>query len=354
MVGVVMFFVILLVLSGLFMLAEVIGINKYYSLYLAFIPSLLLFIILAFNRMSRDYLSYELMFSNYDFRQSLEKGYAFFVEMIAKYGGDHSILVFLTACLFMILLYKLAGSSGYLNLVIFFYSSYVLIYDITQTRNFLMYIIVMFSLILLKERKVFKHYLVLYLSTLFHKLGFIYFPFYFLCKIKKKNFEKFMIIVSLLIFIFSSQVLQGIGLFIPNKVSYFYRTPGLGVYINYASVIVDLLTIWWIYKKTNLKKNDELTWIDILYRFCWLSIFVIPFSSYFLEVIRIQRNTLLAKYVFVALSMKYLKLKDRLIVIVILVLTLLMYLFFISYSNQWDLYNYIDTNYILDYLKNQY
>lgn len=342
----------MLILSGLFMSFELLNINKYISRYLSLVPLFFLFVLIGFNRMSRDYLAYEFAFIDTTFRQSLESGYAFIVETIDRLGGDHSTIVFLSALLFLCILLKLSRTSSYVNLVIFFYCGSILIYDITQTRNFLMYLLVIVSLYFVIKGKPIKHYLFLFIATLMHKLALIYVPFYFFCKIDKKKFEKVMLFIAILLIVSSPLIIMLMKVLFPAEMSsYLKRTPGMGVLINYTYVIMDLFTVWWINQKISSKVIEkEHRKLEVFYRFSWFPILIIPFSHYFLEVIRIQRNSLLIKYIFVALAMKYLTIKQRVVAVVMLLISTIVYFCVLKYTDQWDLVEYLDENYIRYYI----
>lgn len=331
------------------MMVEITNINKYTSRFLSITALFFLFSLIAFNRMSRDYLAYEDAFVNLGFKEKLERGYVFLVDLVTKFGGDHSTIVFLAGLVFLLVFMRLNNSVRHINLVIFFYCCSVLVYDITQTRNFLMYLIVIMSLYYVIKRRPIKHYLVLFLATLFHKLAFIYAPFYFIAtKIDKKKFEKIMIILVLVLFATSPLVIYLLKLIIPAKMdSYLPRKPGMGVLINYAHVILDIMTIWWVNKKINGKVDElEERKMTVFYRFAWIPILILPFSHYFLEVIRVERNAALIKFVFIALAMKYLTVRQRMFALILLGISAILFFVILDMTGQWDLVDYLDENYI--------
>lgn len=336
---------IILISSFFGIILELFKTNKYLSRYYSIIPIFFLFCIISFNRMSRDFLAYEYAFKNLEYKQSLESGYQYLIDIAIKYGQGQEFIVFLSGLLFIITLMILMKNSSYLNLVIFGYTAYSLMYDITQTRNFIMYLIVSMSIIFVWEKKPFKHYALIAIATQFHSLALFYTPFYFINRIKKRDFEKVMIIVTVVLILVGPILMKLFIIVFPDKSNYALRTPGKGVLINYSAVLFDLIIVW-VTKKFSENKiiDQEEEKLNVMYRFVWLSIIVLPFSRFFLEIIRIQRNAQLIKYVFVASSMKYLSLRQKLIVLLLIAVSLGLSTFFIITTNQIDLIKYLDEN----------
>lgn len=341
-----MLFYLTLGFSGVFMLLEVLKINKYMSRFLAIVPLVFLFIIIAFNRMSRDYTAYAYAFWDINFRDSLEFGYSKLVDIVEYFGGNHDTIVFLVGVFFIFTLCRLLESTAYVNLVVFFYCAYPLIYDITQTRNYIMCLITILSLFYVIKDKPIRHYLVLFAASLFHSFAFIFAPFYFLCKLNRKKFISIMLWITVILIIGSPIVINMLGLIFPGKmVSYLRRTPGMGVYLNYFYVAMDILTVWWVDKRISKKINEkDSRKMEVFYRFVWFPILIIPFSHYFLEIVRMERNVLLVKYIYVALAMKYLSIRQRLMAIAILAISAISYFVIINSTGQWDLIDYLDDN----------
>ncbi len=332
--------------SGLFMALEITKINKYMSRFLAFVPLFFLFVLIGFNRMSRDYTAYEYAFISLPFRQTLESGYVFLIETVSRFGGSHDTIVFFTAVLFLFILIKLLGTSSYINLVVFCYCAYPLMYDITQTRNFLMYLLVTVSLFFAASKKPIKHYVTLIIASTMHTLAFIYLPFYFLCKFSNKRFVRVMIYTTVALFVVSPWTIEILKIIFPAKMlSYLPKKPGLGILINYISTFADIFTVWWVYKRVEdkLSESDSKLML-VFYRFVWYPLLALPFAHYFLEVARVQRNSLLVKYIFVAMAMKYLAVKQRIFVVLLLSATIIFYFLTLDYVGNWDLVEYLDYN----------
>lgn len=347
-----MFLAFALSFSGLFMVLELFRINKYLSRFLAITPLFFLFAMVAFNRMNRDYPVYQFAFLDSRFRDSLEFGYALLVRITDKLGGDQATIAFIAGIfLVSILLIKLK-TSNYVNMVVFCYCGFPLIYDITQTRNFLMYLIIILSLGYVEKNKPVKHYILLFFAFSMHTFAVAYAPFYYLCKKNRKKFISIMLWTTALFIIGSPIVIMLLTLVFPEKMnSYMMRTPGLGTIANYVYVIIDILTICWVDRKISGKLSEQDSRkMEVLYRFVWFPILILPFSHYFLEIIRLERNALLIKYIYCALAMPYLSVKQRLFTMGLLLISVIMYFVMLDYTNQWDMVDYLDDNFVKYYL----
>lgn len=347
-----MLLTIILLFSFIAMLLELYRTNKYLTRFYAIVPLFFLFCAISFNRLSRDYASYQLMFTDIDYKNSLESGYSFLISQVAKFKGSHETIVFLAGCVFLFTLFRLMKNTSNINLVIFGYTGYSLVYDITQTRNFIMYLIVSASLVYIVEKKPLKYFLSLFLALQFHALALFYVPFYFSTRLKKKHFEKIIIIVVIIMTILSPILMKAFIMLMPDKATYADRTPGNGVFINYTFVILDVLTVYLV-KKFSEKSisQEEEEQLSIYYRFVWLSLAIIPFSKYFLEIIRIQRNAQLIKYVFIAKSMKFLKIEEKILIISLISTSVFLSIWLLKVTNNGDLIEYVDYNVLTDKMR---
>lgn len=338
--------------SGFFMLIELINIKRITSKFFAIIPLFFLFIMVAFNRMNRDYENYLNVFNGTYNAERLEFGYLNLINILQKYGLDHTAVVFFVGALLMLVLLKFLKTSNHINMVLFFYAAFPLIFDINQTRNTIMYLIVILSLIFIAEKQPIKHYLMLFIASSFHYFSVIYAPFYFLNKLSREKFIKTLVTTTVILGL-ASPILMELAnkLFITFRSYYMGERPGIGIIIIFAQTALDVFTVWWIGKKINNKIEDKNKGImEVMYRFVWYSIIILPFCFYFLEFTRIQRNALLVKYIYSAFAMRYLTIKQKLFTYFLLLLSLFLYLFLVIKNGQLELYQYLDENFIKYYL----
>lgn len=349
------FYVIIVALcfSFLFMIVELTRVNKYISWYLAVTPLFFLFAMIGLNRMNRDYPFYEKAFYDENYRDNFEFGYRYLVKFLNYGGFDHTSIVLIVGFLLMFILLKYLYNNNNVNLVIFFYCSYVLIYDINQTRNTLMYLIIILSLIYVIKEKPIKHYILWFVAFSFHKFALIYLPFYYLCKKNRRTFYKIIIGLTFIFLMSSPLIIEISSIILPDKMSvYLTKKPGFGVLAIFIYTLLDIFIVWLLDKKigNRFQEKDKKT-METLYRFIWFPILILPFTFYFLEVIRIQRNSLLVKYIYCALAMKYMNTKERLITLMLLLLSTSIYISILIYSQELELYSYLNDNYIVDFLK---
>lgn len=339
---------IVLITSGIFMLLELLGLNKYLSRFLAIIPLIVLFIIAGFNRDNRDYWNYQFAFEDDIHRRSIEFGYAYVVKIVKQLGGDHTFVVFMIGALLMLVFFKLLKSSNHINMVIFFYCAFPLIFDINQIRNLIMYLIIILSFVFIEKQKPLKYYFMVIVAFSFHNLSIVYLPFYYLCQRSRKKFLKILLGVTTLLLIGSPIVTNILTRIFPEKMEYYLRqTPKWGVLVIIVYMTIDIFTVWWVDKqiKNKLSENDKKK-MEILYRFVLFPIVTIPFLFYFLEISRLQRSTLLVKYVYCAMAMKYLSFYQKLFTILLLLVSISVYITMVFWYNQADLFGYLDENFI--------
>lgn len=342
-------------LSGFSMIIEILRVNKFISWGLTLIPLFLLFFIIGFNRDNRDYQYYEKAFIDNVYRDSFEIGYSTLVKFVNFLNFDHTIIVFLSGSLFLLILIKSLSQNNHVNLVIFFYCLYPLIYDINQIRNTLMYLLVVLSLIFIVKNQVVKHYTVLILALAMHKLAVVYLPFYYLCIKNRTHFMRILLVTSIMLFLLSPIVINILLEVFPTKMPlYLERRPGLGVIIVFIYSIIDYFTVWWIDKiiRPRLSEEDKLK-IEVLYRFVWFPIIILPFAFYFIEVSRLQRNAILVKYIYCAIAMKYMTVKEKLITVSLLLVSIGFYFLILWYNSEFELFNYLNEN-TLNYIFKKY
>lgn len=348
-------FTLVVCLSGAFALLELGKLSKYMSWFLGLIPLSLLFVMVSFNRLNRDYFAYKNAFVIFGFRDTFDFGYAFLVDTVEKLGGDHEHIVFMAGVLLVIVLLKWLKTSSYINLVVLFYCAYPLIYDINQIRNFFMYLIMILSFGYVIDQKPIKHYLVWVVSFSMHKFALVYLPFYYFCreKMSRQRFFWWIIRITIILAILSPFVIRLASRFYPAKMAaYLVPQPRVQIIAVFIYAIIDFVTVWWIDKRiANKVSPEDSRKMEILYRFVWLSILILPIAFYFVEVSRMQRNAILVKYIYCALAMRYLTFNERVVAVVLLASSIVFYLFMINYNHNWDLYRYLDENTLRYYFK---
>jgi hypothetical protein len=333
------------------MIIELIRFNKYISWFLALFPLFFIFSMIGFNRISRDYEAYGNAFWDEEYRSNFEIGYVKLVELLNHFGQGITTLVFLVGVIFLCVIAKFLKTNNHVNLVLFCYCVFPLVYDINQTRNTLMYLIVTLSLVYVIKEKPLKHFVALAIAYSIHSFALIYVPFYYLCKKDRKSFLKIMIISTLALIVLSPLIVKILMHVIPYKMAvYLDNKTRFGFIILYFYAFLDILTVWWIDKKINprLKQEDKRK-MEVLYRFVFFPIIILPFSPYFLTVIRLQRNALLVKYIYCALAMGYMTVKEKLITVFLLLLSLAFYVFLLG---DLQLFEYLNKNSVQYFLKN--
>lgn len=347
-----MFIALAIGLSGVFMNLEMVRLNKYMSRFLALTPLFLLFSMIAFNRMNRDYENYLFAFESTIYRKAFEFGYTFLVNAVERTGGDHRAIVFMIGMLFMYTLLKSLKTSSYVNMVVFFYCIFPLIFDINQIRNFMMYLLVILSFPFIVSGKPIKHYIMLFVAFSLHNFALIYAPLYYLCKKSRERFTSLMIKITVISSLASPLIISATKHFFPGKMSvYLSSPPRFGVVAVFINLFIDIYTVYLVDKQIKEKVTEEDSKrLEIFYRFVWFSLLIIPFSFYFLEFTRMQRNVLLVKYIYCALAMKYLGSYQRMFVVVLLSVSVVFNLFMAYRYGQMELFKFLDDNVIMYYL----
>ncbi|WP_146200411.1 EpsG family protein [Paenibacillus agaridevorans] len=331
---------------------ELTGLSKFISRYLAVTPLFFLFAMVAFNRDNRDYFNYERAFYDEYFRDSFEPGYGLLIEVLKSIGLGHEGIIFIAGSLLIVTMLRMLKGSLNVNLVVFFYCAFPLIYDINQTRNLIMYLVLVLALIYVVENKKIKFYLMMLTAASFHLIGLFYIPFYWFSKWDRKKFMRVLKLTTITLGIGAPLVITGLSLLFPDKAGYYLnRPPGYGIILYFVCAIFDYFTVWWVDKKIGLNiVEDEKPRMEVMYRFVWFPVISLPFLFFFAEFSRIQRNVLLVKYIYCAIAMKYMNIKQRLITVFLLLIPVSIYTFVVFQYRQFDLYNYLDENFIKYYL----
>ncbi|MCB2312030.1 EpsG family protein [Clostridium tagluense] len=350
-----MLFSLLIFLSLIFVIIEISGVNYKTSKMLAVIPIFLLCITVSFNRMNNDYIVYQIAFANDG--TMFEFGYQYLIKVLKYFGQEYEAIIFLTGILLVFIFKKMMKNNKHINVMILLYCIFPLVYDINQIRNLLMYLIVIISLEFIRKKSIIRYYIGIFLAYSIHSFALIYIPFYYLCKKDRKKFIKIILSLFCLFTIISPIIMKVLLRFFPYKIESYLASgkPKGGIIAIVVYVIVDVFTVWWVDKKISKKLNfEEKNEMEVLYRFVWYSILILPFTVYFLEIQRLQRNALLIKYYYCALAMNHLKKAEKIVTLILLLISVVLPILLMIYSSEFYLYDYLDKNFILEYLKNRF
>lgn len=319
---------------------------------LSIIPLCLLFIIVAFNRMNNDYLAYLIAFQNNG--SGFEIGFQYLIKTFKILNLQYEAIVFAIGLLLSYTVKKMMKYNANINLIIFLYCIFPLVYDINQIRNLIMYLIIIITLFSVQNRNKILYYIGVFLGVSFHTFALAYLPFYYLCGKNRKRYFEILFSAFFVMLISSSSVMKILLKIFPVKIGEYLAggQPHLGIILVYSYVIIDVFTVWWINRKIKNKLDSEETIkMETLYRFVWYEIIILPFIPYFIEIQRFQRNGLLVKYYYCSLAMKYLKTKDKIMAIIMLTISAVIPVLVMIYTSQFYLFKYLDNNYILDCIK---
>lgn len=343
---------LILLFSLFFLFLELLGINRVASKVFSIFPMVLLFITFSFNRSyTADYIDYKYGFATgYDIKL-FDFGFVYFSRLLKYMGLEFESIIFISGILLMFVIYKYTKTSRYTNLVVAMYSISLLIINVTQIRNTIMYLIILLSLIYIKDKKIFKHYLLMFVAFSMHKFALVYTPFYYLCMKTRKQFISLMVRIFIIISVATPVIMKFLVWLFPVKLTiYLERKPGLGILIVFVYVFLDLLTIWWIDRKVNNKLDEkENAMAEILFRFIFYSVVSLPFTFYFLEVKRMQRNAMLAKFFYSTITLHHMKFVDRFIVVTLLIISAVLPIIVMHYNNELSKFLMLDRNCILEF-----
>lgn len=247
----------------------------------------ILFLLFIFNRNNNDYQNYLKIFKG-EF-QVKEKGYIFLVHILNFFKGNHNFIILILGILLIYTLFYLYRIK-YVFCLISLYSIYVFAFDINQIRNLFCILFIMIGIKFLQKKKDLFYLIFNGLAASFQSLGYIYFVFYFLQKIKLKKYIKIISVLFICGFFTLFIFPKAMEFFFPDKAqAYFDRKPRFGMILYYIFIIMDIFIIKC---KEKIKKEDIL-----LIKFTLFPIIFLPYSFFFLELIhRVWRNALYIKW----------------------------------------------------------
>lgn len=249
----------------------------------------ILFILFIFNRCNNDYENYLKIFTGE--RPGKEKGYLLFVKILKNLGGNHNLVILLLGVLLIFVLFYLYKSKNMISFI-FLYLLCSFVYDINQIRNLFCIMFILIGIKFLQKRKDSIYLIFNALASSFQSLGFVYFIFYFLQKIRLKKYFKLVIVLFIFGFLLIPIFPKIITFIFPKKAIYYLSLkPRFGMLLYYIFIVMDIFMLKY---KNRITKKDIL-----LIKFILFPIIFLPYSFFFLEIIhRIWRNTLYIKWLY--------------------------------------------------------
>lgn len=338
-----LFTTIAIIITGLVLL-EWIRPNKRLHQVTFFISSGLIFILIAFNRMNADYEGYLGSFTNNNPQNEL--GYNLLVHVLNGLGLPFESILLLMGILVFLVLYFYSNKQ-HASVAALAYLIYPLALDLPQVRNLFMYMIVLLTLYLVRDRYRVALAGGFALSATFHYFGLIYVPFAWLVKIERKPFYRRL---ALIFAIISAGSL--IARFFPNRMpeliaseisefDWFYYA------IQVVHVALDIILIWWVdlHSRTKNETNNQgSTLQELMYRFSCFSVIEIPLVAFSNEMYRFRRNAQLIKYLYTANALKSMAPRDRWVTLGLLGANLLFVVYMLRVTGDLDLYTDLSHN----------
>ena len=309
-----------------------------------FLSSGLIFILIAFNRMNADYKGYLGSYTNNDPQNEI--GYNLLVHLFNGLGLPFESILLLMGILVFLVFYFYSNKQ-HASVAALAYLIYPLALDLPQVRNLFMYMVVLLTLYLVRDRNRVALAGGFALSATFHYFGLIYLPFAWLVKIERKQFYRRL---ALIFAIISAGSL--IARFFPDRMPELIASEISGFdWFYYAiqilHVALDMALIWWVdqHSRTrNQTANKESTLQELMYRFSWFSVIEIPLVAFSNEMYRFRRNAQLIKYLYTANALKSMPRRDRWVTLGLLGANLLFVVYMLRVTGDLDLYTDLSHN----------
>lgn len=313
---------------------------------------LLMFFLFIGNYYNSDYNNYLRFFERIS--QGLMEKEFLYTEIIKIFnylGMDYrKMLIFYGVIIFYFIIKIVKRYSVNQSFVYLLYFIYPFIYDTIQIRNFIVMVILSFSIRYIIEKKLCKYIFCIFIASGFHKVAYIYILFYLVNYLNKKKILLIGIVVNIIgIIIYLTNLLpillkgkmQEVNInfyFIDNNARY-----GWIIYIFFQILILILIE-----KNIKLNKNRR-DFNEIVLKINYLCLIFIPLYYYNSTLDRIYRNILLINYiVFSNLCKKNIKLMNFFILLVVL-----LYISFnFRYFGNEHILNLINYNWVIDEIKN--
>lgn len=309
-----------------------------------FLSSGLIFILIAFNRMNADYKGYLGSYTNNDPQNEI--GYNLLVHLFNGLGLPFESILLLMGILVFLVFYFYSNKQ-HASVAALAYLIYPLALDLPQVRNLFMYMVVLLTLYLVRDRNRVALAGGFALSATFHYFGLIYLPFAWLVKIERKQFYRRLALIfaiisagSLIARFFPARMPELIASEISGFDWFYYA-------IQILHVTLDVALIWWVdqHSRTrNQTASRESTLQELMYRFSWFSVIEIPLVAFSNEMYRFRRNAQLIKYLYTANALKSMSRRDRWVTLGLLGVNLLFVVYMLRVTGDWDLYTDLSHN----------
>lgn len=273
---------------------------------------LIIFILFTFNRFNEDYKAYIDIFEN---EHNVEIGYIALIKVIKCFGGTHQILIFIVGLGLIFGILRNVKKITYSIWILFFYFIDTFVYDINQLRNLICYILILIGLNYLVKNRNRKYLILNTIAIFFHRIGLIYYLFFFMNLFKLKNYKKLIkigfFLGYLIIPIFMITMLK---LFPEKATVYFKAKIRLGNMMYYILILIDLFLLKYL-KLFDPETKEE----EVYLKFILFPIIFLPYSALSIELItRIYRNTLLVKWLYILKNIEFQGMEKKIITLLFL------------------------------------
>ncbi len=309
-----------------------------------FISSGLVFILIAFNRMNADYEGYLGSYTNNNPQNEI--GYNLLVHLFNSIGLPFESILLLMGILAFLVFYFYSNKQ-HASVAALAYLVYPLALDLPQIRNLFMYMIVLLTLYLVRDRNRVALAGGFALSATFHYFGLIYLPFAWLVKPDRNKFYRGLVLIfgiisagSLAARFFPDRMPELIASEI-SEFDWFYYA------IQVMHVALDLVLIWWVDQHSRVRTKSttkEHTMQEMMYRFSLYTVIEIPLVAFSNEMYRFRRNAQLIKYLYTANALKSMSRRDRWVTLGLLGANLLFVVYMLRVTGDLDLYTDLSHN----------
>lgn len=197
------------------------------------------------------------------------------------------------------------NKTKYRTLIIFMYTLYFFIWDVTQIRNTIVSVLIFISL---NTNKTKKSWILNIIATFFQRISFIYLGFNYLKNTQIKKYIKYIKVLFILVLI-GIPIIKELMIFLfPSKTLFYFKIEqSYGYYIYYAMAMFDLLALKLTNNfETGVKKNE------VYLKFYLYMLIFIPLGGVQHEIIRrLYRNTFLIKTIYIAEELEKNKNKNK-------------------------------------------
>lgn len=275
---------------------------------------LLLLLIFAGNDFNADYLVYERVYNNFSEYSKFEFGYGFLMRIARFIGINYQGFIIIISLLgFLLIIRALKKYKANLNYILFCYSLYPFLLDVTQVRFFLSTAIFINFVPLLSQKNklsTIKYIFGILLAASIHTSALVFLIF-LIAKMKLKQIFKFQIVLfTIIITIFI--IINGnkitfmndlIGILNESKyVVYFDSQIRFGFLIPLFYYTTSIFLLYWSNKILLIRNNNEcinseiISFSKIVLDLHIISLILFPLFFINLQFIRFYRSLCLLKY----------------------------------------------------------